>query len=271
MLRTALLTSLLALTAPARWPPRAHDGGEGWWGETNDLVITNAGFILIAGVPPLSAQPAAVAPGQAQGPPPGRRQGAHGARPTCAAAGSRLFTPRPARATLTGRDTFLVPTAPVLPRRGARRTRLQMQPRASSSVGHDRCRISEEGPTRSTATDRTCSACAFESCPEPGVGLPGAGSGTGTPAPCCCVTGTSVTTPRPRRSAAALARLLLTRTAGPALAPRRYPRVGSRSTSRTSPRQRRRARRPSSSEAARSPDVFHSSLPPRRHRRARTR
>ena len=25
----------------------AHDGGEGWWGETNDRVVTNAGFILI--------------------------------------------------------------------------------------------------------------------------------------------------------------------------------------------------------------------------------
>ena len=29
----------------------AHDGGEGWWGETNDKVITNAGFILIAFFP----------------------------------------------------------------------------------------------------------------------------------------------------------------------------------------------------------------------------
>ena len=25
----------------------AHDNGEGWWGETNDRVVTNAGFILI--------------------------------------------------------------------------------------------------------------------------------------------------------------------------------------------------------------------------------
>jgi hypothetical protein len=47
--RTALLTlSLLALTAPAAI---AHDGGEGLWGETNDKVITNAGFILIAFFP----------------------------------------------------------------------------------------------------------------------------------------------------------------------------------------------------------------------------
>ena len=29
----------------------AHDGGEGLWGETNDKVITNAGFILIAFFP----------------------------------------------------------------------------------------------------------------------------------------------------------------------------------------------------------------------------
>ena len=47
--RTTLLTlALLAATAPAAL---AHDGGEGWWGETNDKVITNAGFILIAFFP----------------------------------------------------------------------------------------------------------------------------------------------------------------------------------------------------------------------------
>ncbi len=28
-----------------------HDGGEGLWGETNDKVITNAGFVLIAFFP----------------------------------------------------------------------------------------------------------------------------------------------------------------------------------------------------------------------------
>jgi hypothetical protein len=48
-LKTSLLTlALLALTAPAAL---AHDGGEGLWGETNDKVITNAGFILIAFFP----------------------------------------------------------------------------------------------------------------------------------------------------------------------------------------------------------------------------
>jgi hypothetical protein len=47
--RTAAF-SLLAflLSAPAAL---AHDGGEGLWGETDDKVITNAGFIIIAGFP----------------------------------------------------------------------------------------------------------------------------------------------------------------------------------------------------------------------------
>ncbi len=48
-LKTSVLTlALLAIAAPAAL---AHDGGEGWWGETNDKVITNAGFILIAFFP----------------------------------------------------------------------------------------------------------------------------------------------------------------------------------------------------------------------------
>ena len=48
-LQTAVLTlGLLALTAPVAL---AHDGGEGLWGETNDKVITNAGFLLIAFFP----------------------------------------------------------------------------------------------------------------------------------------------------------------------------------------------------------------------------
>jgi preprotein translocase subunit SecG len=48
-LKTVVLTvALLAITAPGAL---AHDGGEGWWGETNDKVITNAGFILIAFFP----------------------------------------------------------------------------------------------------------------------------------------------------------------------------------------------------------------------------
>jgi preprotein translocase subunit SecG len=48
-LRTTVLAfALLAVAAPAAL---AHDGGEGLWGETNDKVITNAGFILIAFFP----------------------------------------------------------------------------------------------------------------------------------------------------------------------------------------------------------------------------
>jgi hypothetical protein len=44
----ALSALMLALSAPAAL---AHDGGEGWWGETNDKVVTNAGFIIIAAFP----------------------------------------------------------------------------------------------------------------------------------------------------------------------------------------------------------------------------
>ena len=48
-LRTTVLAfALLAVAAPAAL---AHDGGEGLWGETNDKVITNAGFVLIAFFP----------------------------------------------------------------------------------------------------------------------------------------------------------------------------------------------------------------------------
>jgi hypothetical protein len=40
---TVCLVALLAL-APAAL---AHDAGQGWYGEANDKVVTNAGFILI--------------------------------------------------------------------------------------------------------------------------------------------------------------------------------------------------------------------------------
>jgi len=46
---TALLTLTTVLVVAA--PALAHDGGEGLYGETNDKVVTNAGFILIAFFP----------------------------------------------------------------------------------------------------------------------------------------------------------------------------------------------------------------------------
>ena len=54
MLRIALSTLvLLAVAAPAALASEGHDGGEGWLGETNDKIVTNAGFILIAAIPTL--------------------------------------------------------------------------------------------------------------------------------------------------------------------------------------------------------------------------
>jgi len=58
MLRRApgtLLTTVVfvLLTAPMALAQSGggNDGGEGLWGETNDKVVTNAGFILIAFFP----------------------------------------------------------------------------------------------------------------------------------------------------------------------------------------------------------------------------
>ena len=45
-LPTSLLLALTMLVVLAA-PVLAHDGGEGTYGETNDRVVTNAGFILI--------------------------------------------------------------------------------------------------------------------------------------------------------------------------------------------------------------------------------
>ena len=56
MKRRALTTLLLSATtflvlAQVALADAENDHGEGWYGETNDLVITQAGFILIAGFP----------------------------------------------------------------------------------------------------------------------------------------------------------------------------------------------------------------------------
>jgi uncharacterized membrane protein YphA (DoxX/SURF4 family) len=52
-MRRVLLTLTVALTTALMLAPAAlaHDGGEGLWGETNDKIVTNAGFILIAFFP----------------------------------------------------------------------------------------------------------------------------------------------------------------------------------------------------------------------------
>ena len=47
-----MLTGLfMAFMAPVALASEGHDGGEGLWGETNDKVITNAGFAIIVGIP----------------------------------------------------------------------------------------------------------------------------------------------------------------------------------------------------------------------------
>ena len=49
MLRRTSTTLALAVAAllVSAAPVLAHDGGEGLYGETNDRVVTNAGFILM--------------------------------------------------------------------------------------------------------------------------------------------------------------------------------------------------------------------------------
>ena len=52
MARLALLTlTIFLFAAPAALAAAGEDQGEGLWGETNDKVVTNAGFILIAFFP----------------------------------------------------------------------------------------------------------------------------------------------------------------------------------------------------------------------------
>ena len=51
-LHTLLLTgTFFALTAATALAQNGQDGGEGLWGETDDKVITNAGFFLIGFFP----------------------------------------------------------------------------------------------------------------------------------------------------------------------------------------------------------------------------
>ena len=51
-LLTSLLLSAMTLLLFAQVALAGEsDHGEGWYGETNDLVVTQAGFILIAGFP----------------------------------------------------------------------------------------------------------------------------------------------------------------------------------------------------------------------------
>jgi hypothetical protein len=51
VLRIALLTVIVfALSAPLAFAGE-HDGGEGIYGPADDKVVTNTGFILIAGFP----------------------------------------------------------------------------------------------------------------------------------------------------------------------------------------------------------------------------
>ena len=97
----ALKTSILTLRAAraARAPGRARrtTAARASWGETNDKVITNAGFILIAFFPlfVLVAEPDPVEAGEAQGRPQEGREGARGARRRARRLVARNFLRRP--------------------------------------------------------------------------------------------------------------------------------------------------------------------------------
>ena len=49
--RTTTLLLAIAILLVAAPVALAHDNGEGWYGETNDKVVTHAGFILIVAFP----------------------------------------------------------------------------------------------------------------------------------------------------------------------------------------------------------------------------
>ena len=48
---TVAYVAVLAQVALAQETDVGHDGGEGWVGETNDKIVTNFGFVLIAFFP----------------------------------------------------------------------------------------------------------------------------------------------------------------------------------------------------------------------------
>lgn len=50
-LLTVAYVAVLAQVAVAETTDVGHDGGEGWVGETNDKIVTNFGFFLIAFFP----------------------------------------------------------------------------------------------------------------------------------------------------------------------------------------------------------------------------
>ena len=48
-----LTLGILLVTAASAFGSEGpgHDAGEGWWGLTNDKIVTNAGFIVIGAIP----------------------------------------------------------------------------------------------------------------------------------------------------------------------------------------------------------------------------
>ncbi len=50
-MRRAIVLGIFTLALLSAAPALAHDGGEGLYGPTNDRVITNAGFLLLAFFP----------------------------------------------------------------------------------------------------------------------------------------------------------------------------------------------------------------------------
>ena len=51
LVMTVSYLAVLAQVALAAESDVGHDGGEGWVGETNDKIVTNFGFVLIAFFP----------------------------------------------------------------------------------------------------------------------------------------------------------------------------------------------------------------------------